>query len=153
MVVKESLRLYPPAWAFNREPIADATVGGYLVRKGEMIIISPYIMHRLPQYFEQPDRFVPERWTEEFEKSLPRQLFIPFAGGPHICIGQSFAMMEANLILATVARRWKVSLVPDRPAEPLPLITLGCKDGMWVTVSPRQPVPANSALQTEGIHA
>jgi cytochrome P450 len=138
MVIKEAIRLYPAAWAFNREPVEDTTLGGYRVKKGEMILISPYVMHRLPQYFEKPDRFLPERWTEEFEKQLPRQLYIPFASGPHVCIGASFAIMEANLILATVARRWQLESVPDRPPTPQPLITLGCADGMWMKIWPRQ---------------
>jgi cytochrome P450 len=151
MVIKESMRLYPPVWAFNREPVEDTTIGGYLVKKGEMIVVCTDTMHHLSQYFEQPDRFMPERWTEEFEKSLPRQLYVPFAAGPHICIGQSFAMMEARLILATVAQRWSLSLAPGHRVEPEPLITLGCKNGMWVTPSPRQ--PDLSAKYQETVHA
>jgi cytochrome P450 len=151
MVIKESMRVYPPVWAFNREPVEDTSVGGCLVKKGEMIVVCIDTMHHLPQYFEQPDRFIPERWTEAFEKSLPRQLYVPFAAGPHICIGQSFSMMEARLILATVAQRWSLALAPSHEVEPEPLITLGPKNGMWVTPTPRQ--PALSSPQRQGEHA
>ncbi len=150
-VIKEAMRLYPPVWAFNREPIEDTTIGGYRVSKGEMILVCTYAMHRLPKYFEQPERFLPERWTEEFEKQLPRQLYIPFASGPHICIGQSFAMMEVNLILAIIAQRWRLELVPDRPMTPEPLITLGCADGLWMKVSPRERAARPNAMREQAV--
>ncbi len=139
MIIKEAMRLYPPAWVLNgRQAQEDVEMGGYIIKKGGIIFISPYVMHRLPQYFPDPERFDPERFTPEREKALPRFVYMPFGGGPHICIGNSFALMEAHLILATIAQRYCLQLPPGQTVEPLPQITLSPQDGLWLEVTERE---------------
>jgi cytochrome P450 len=104
-VVLESMRLFPPAYAFGREAVADCELGGYPVPAGTTLFMSPWVMHRDPRFYDEPERFAPERWLDGLADRLPRFAYLPFGGGPRICIGNRFAMMEAVLILATVARR------------------------------------------------
>jgi cytochrome P450 len=136
-VITESMRLYPPAWGIGREAIADCEIGGYAIPAGTTVIISAWISHRNPKYFPEPLVFRPERWEGDFAAKLPRFAYIPFGGGPRICIGNRFAMMEAVLILATVAQRFRLEWQSDHPVEPLPSITLRPKGGVWVKVVPR----------------
>jgi cytochrome P450 len=136
-VVTEAMRLYPPAWGFGREALADCDIGGYAIPAGTTIIISPWVLHRDPRYFERPTEFRPERWSSDFARQLPRFAYIPFGGGPRICIGNRFAMMEAVLILATVAQRFRLQWRGTRPVVPLPSITLRPKGGVWVKLAPR----------------
>jgi cytochrome P450 len=137
-VIKESMRLYPPAWVLNtREPRTAVTIGEYTVPAGTQIFISQWVMHRLARYFPEPERFAPERWTPAFEESMPRYAYMPFGGGPRICIGNSFAMMEAQLVLATLLQRFRLALEPGQTVEPEPLITLGPKQGLWMQVHVR----------------
>jgi cytochrome P450 len=136
-VVTEGMRLYPPAWGFGREAIADCEIGGYTVAAGTTIIISPWVSHRDPRYFEHPMEFRPERWSGDLARRQPRFAHMPFGGGPRICIGNRFAMMEAVLILATVAQRFKLEWQSDRSVVPLPSITLRPKGGIWVKPVPR----------------
>jgi cytochrome P450 len=138
-VVTESLRLYPPAWGFGRQAIAECEIGGYAIPAGTTIIISPWVLHRDPRYFEHPDEFRPERWNGDFARQLPRFAYIPFGGGPRICIGNRFAMMEAVLILATVAQRYQLQLQDSRPVVPLPSITLRPQGGVPLKLAPRAP--------------
>ena len=133
------LRLYPPAWGFGRQAIAECEIGGYAIPAGTTIIISPWVLHRDPRYFEHPDEFRPERWSGDFARQLPRFAYIPFGGGPRICIGNRFAMMEVVLILATVAQRYQLQLQDSRPVVPLPSITLRPKGGVPVKLAPRAP--------------
>ncbi len=138
MVVKEALRLYPPAWVlFSRTPLEPMQIGGYQINPGEWIFISPYTMHRSAQYFEEPQRFNPERFTEEKEKELPRYAYFPFGGGPRVCIGNTFALMEARLILATIAQRYRLTLDAGQEIIPEPEITLRPRNGMHMTVGAR----------------
>ena len=134
---KEAMRLYPPAWGFGREAIADCEIGGYAVSAGTTIIISPWVLHRDPRHFEHPSEFRPERWSGDLARRLPRFVYIPFGGGPRICIGNRFAMMEAVLILATIAQRFRLEWQKDQPMVPLPSITLRPKGGVWVKLVPR----------------
>jgi cytochrome P450 len=136
-VVTEAMRLYPPAWGFGREAVADCEIGGYAIRAGTTVIVSPWVSHRDPRYFDEPTRFRPERWADDFAAKLPRFAYIPFGGGPRICIGNRFAMMEAVLVLATVAQRFRLEWQRDRAVVPLPSITLRPKDGVWVKPVPR----------------
>jgi cytochrome P450 len=136
-VVTEGMRLYPPAWGIGREAIADCEIGGYAIPAGTTIIISAWVSHRNPRYFEDPLAFRPERWSGNFAATLPRFAYIPFGGGPRICIGNRFAMMEAVLILATVAQRFRLEWQRDHPVVPLPSITLRPKGGVWVKTVPR----------------
>jgi cytochrome P450 len=133
-VVKESMRLYPPAWVVGREAIAECEVGGYRMVAGTTALMSQWVMHRDPRYHEAPERFEPDRWTAEYEKALPRFAYFPFGGGPRQCIGAGFAMVEACLILATVAQRYRMDLAPGQKVEPYASITLRPKEGIHLTL-------------------
>lgn len=123
-VVAEAMRLYPPAWAVGRQPLADFEVGGYRVREGSVVLMSPWVTHHDPRWWPQPERFLPERWTPEMEAALPRMAYFPFGGGPRKCIGEGFAWMEAVLVLATLARRWRLRPVAGTDVGYEALITL-----------------------------
>ncbi len=112
MVVKESLRLLPSVWAYARQARRDLVIEGYQIKKGQTITISHIAMGRNPKYYDAPEDFRPERWTRDFERSLPRGAYTPFAGGPRVCLGKQFAMMEMRMILATLVRRLEVT-IPD----------------------------------------
>lgn len=133
-VIKESLRLYPPAYLFGREPVNDVDIGGFHVPKGVGVVISPYVMGRHPTYFENPDLFDPKRWTPEFEKTLPRYAFIPFGGGPRTCMGEGFAMMEAMVLLVALGRRFTLEYTGASAPLPLPSITLPPREGLKMRV-------------------
>jgi cytochrome P450 len=122
-VVNETLRLYPPAYVTGREAIRDTNVGGVAIPKRHIVLISMYTTHRDPRFFSEPDAFRPERWLDGLEKRLPKAAFIPFGLGSRKCIGASFAMMEAALLLATIARRWRFELAPTE-IPTYPAITL-----------------------------
>jgi cytochrome P450 len=130
MIIKEALRLYPSAWIITREAIADVEIGGYTLQAGSVVVISPYITHRHPRFYPDPGQFRPERFAPGYEQSLPRFAYFPFGGGPRICIGQSFAMLEASLILATIAQRYRLTLAPNQKIEMEPLITLRARHGI-----------------------
>jgi cytochrome P450 len=141
-VVAESMRLYPPAWAMGRQALSDYPIGEYVAKAGAIILMSPYVMHRDPRYYPDPDRFDPERWTEEARAGRPRFAYFPFGGGPRICIGEQFAWMEAVLVLATLAQRWRLRLAPGFLAEPKPMITLRQKHGMRMELERRRETPS-----------
>jgi cytochrome P450 len=123
-VVRESMRLYPPAWGIAREALADCEIGGYHVPKGTQIFMVQRLVHRDGRWFDDPDSFQPERWDNDLIKRLPRCAYFPFGDGPRVCIGNHFAMMEAVLILATIARRFRLEVEPGQALELLPSITL-----------------------------
>ena len=136
-VLKESMRLYPPAFAFGRVAIRPVTIGGFEIPTGTIILVSQYAIHRRPQYFPDPERFDPGRFTLEAEQRLPRYAYIPFGGGPRICIGNHFALMEGHLVLATLAQRVCFSLVAGQRIEPEPLVTLRPRYGIRMRVQRR----------------
>jgi cytochrome P450 len=136
-VVTEAMRLYPPAWIIGRRAIAPYQVGDYLAPARAILIASPYIMHRDPRFYADPERFDPDRWTPEFRAGLPKFAYFPFGGGPRQCIGESFAWMELILLVATIAQQWRLRLVPGHPVVPQPLITLRARHGMRMTVQRR----------------
>jgi cytochrome P450 len=138
MVLKESMRLYPPAWSITRESIADVELGSYPVEKGHVIILNVYGMHRDARYFPDPLRFDPERFSAENEPSIPKYAYIPFGGGPRVCIGNAFAMMEAKLILATIAPRFHFALAPGQQVAPQRVFTLRSKYGMKMIATQRE---------------
>ena len=137
MVLDESLRLFPPAWVIGRLSLNDDEIGGYHIPGGSIITLSPYVTHRLPEYWENPEGFDPERWSPERAEQHPRFAYFPFAGGPRQCIGNNFALMEAQLIIATVAQRYRIDLVPGHPIVPEPLITLRPKYGVLARLHKR----------------
>lgn len=137
-VVKESLRLYPPAWAVGREAARETEVGGRRVRRGEQVYVFQWVTHRDARFFERPEEFLPERWAGGLEKRLPRFAYFPFGGGPRRCVGAGFAMTEAVLLLAAVARRFRLRLAPGaHDVTPLPTITLRPRGGIRVVVEGR----------------
>ncbi|ALF56155.1 cytochrome P450 [Nostoc piscinale CENA21] len=133
-VIKESMRLYPPVSLMGREAAVDTQIGDYEIPQGTSIMISQWVMHRHPKYFENAEAFQPERWTEELEKQLPKGVYIPFGDGPRICIGKGFAQMEAALLLATIAQSFQIDLVPGYPIVPQPSITLRPENGLKVEI-------------------
>jgi cytochrome P450 len=136
-VIKESMRLYPPAWSFARSAREDFEAGGYLLPKYSTIVIIPYVIHRDPRWFNAPETFDPERFNAQNEPNIPRYAYLPFGGGPRICIGNSFAMMEAKIILASVVQRYRLTLARSKHVVPEPLVTLRPKDGMHMTLQAR----------------
>jgi len=136
-VFSESLRLYPPAWAVVRRAISDYELDGYVVPAGADIMMSQYVIHRDDRYYTDPDKFRPERWSEEFRKNIPQYAFFPFGGGPRRCIGEGFAWMEGVLILATLLKNWKMSTYNNSDVIPDPLVTLRPKNGLLMRVEKR----------------
>jgi cytochrome P450 len=137
MVIEESMRLYPPAHTFGREPIADDEILGHRIPAGADVLVLPWLLHRKPQLWENPERFDPERFTPERAAERPRFAYLPFGGGPRICIGAAFAMTEAILILATIAQRYRLHLKPGHPVEPQGLITLRPRYGLQMILERR----------------
>ncbi|MGH7468224.1 MAG: cytochrome P450 [Longimicrobiales bacterium] len=138
-VIQESMRLYPPAYGIGREAVRDCELGGYHVPRGTTLFMSSWVLQRDARWFEDPLAFRPSRWADGLADRLPRHVYMPFGGGPRICIGNSFAMMEAVLLLATVARRFRIEGVPDQRITPFPTITLRPRDGVWARVYRRAP--------------
>jgi len=137
MVIEEAMRLYPPAWSFSRNALAEDELAGYPIPAGSLILLCPYTTHRHPAFWEQPEDFDPLRFTPECIASRPPYAYFPFGGGPRLCIGSTFAMMEAQLILATVAQRYRLCLSGATHIEPEPLVTLRPCGGLPMLVHPR----------------
>jgi len=124
MVIQEIMRLYPPAYAIGRQAIQPCTIGDYPVPAGGTILMSQWVVHRDPRYYDYPENFYPERWADGLAKRLPRYAYFPFGGGPRVCIGNMFALMELPLVLATIAQRFRFSVPPGPPVLPKPQLTL-----------------------------
>lgn len=137
MVIQETMRLYPPAFFVIRHTIADDEIGGYPVPANSLILLMSHMVHRHPAFWEEPERFDPERFTPERSAGRPRYAYFPFGGGPRICIGNSLAMMEAQLVLATVAQRYCLRLVPGHPVELQVSLTTHPRHGLPMTLHPR----------------
>ncbi len=129
-VLQESMRLYPPAWMTARSPNEDTTLGGYHIPKESLVLASPWVVGRHPAHWTNPEGFDPDRFLPERSEGRHRFAYFPFGGGPRICIGNNFAMMEAQLILATVLRDWNLDLVSGHPIELDPVVTLRPKHGL-----------------------
>ncbi|NOU93344.1 cytochrome P450 [Paenibacillus sp. LMG 31456] len=138
-VIWESMRLYPAVWVINREATEEVEIGGHLFKPGDTLMMSQFAMHRNPKYYDHPEQFIPERFAGgELLKRIPQFAYFPFGGGPRVCIGNNFALMEAALILATIGSRYKLSLAPNHPeVEPEPLVTLRPKLGLKMIVAAR----------------
>lgn len=137
MVVKESLRLFPPVWVLGYDAIDDVEVGPYTVRKGTAVFVSQWVNHHAPRWFPEPLAFRPERWADPKIKSLPTYAYFPFGGGERMCIGKSFALMEAQLLLATIVQRRRLELVKDQHITLEPSVTLRPGTGVRVIVRER----------------
>ena len=139
-VVKESLRLFPPAWSLSREAVEADEVAGWHIPAGAAVWLNQWTVHRDPRFYEEPLAFRPQRWLDGLERRLPRFAFFPFGGGPRLCIGLSFAMMEARLALAALAQRFRLTRVSEGPVQLLPSITLRPKHGMPMKLQARSPI-------------
>ncbi|HET6899914.1 MAG TPA: cytochrome P450 [Vicinamibacteria bacterium] len=136
MVLAESMRLFPPAWGMGRRALRDLTLGGFTIRRGSVLALSPYIVHRDPRLWPDPLRFDPERFTAEAKAERPRFAYFPFGAGARSCIGEPFAWMEGVLLLATIGQRWRLRLLPGHPVEPKALMTLRPRYGMKMVAEP-----------------
>ncbi len=137
MVVQESMRVFPPVWGLSRLVAREDAFGGYRIPKGSRVVISQYVTHRHPDFWEKPETFDPARFTPERSAGRPRYAYFPFSGGPRQCIGNNFATMEATLILATIARRYRLTLAPGHTVEPEPSFTLRARHGMRMVPAKR----------------
>ncbi|HEX6893960.1 MAG TPA: cytochrome P450, partial [Bryobacteraceae bacterium] len=138
MVLAEAMRLYPPAWAIGRMSLEPFELRGLRIEARSILIASPYVMHRDPRWFPDPQRFDPERWQPEAREARPKFSYFPFGGGARICIGERFAWMEGVVALATLAQKWKLRLVPGHKVDTLPLITLRTRHGMKMIAESRR---------------
>ncbi|PAX56532.1 cytochrome P450 [Brunnivagina elsteri] len=136
-IVKETMRLYPVVWNIIAETSRECEMGDYRIGADWTVISSPWVMHRSEAYFEQAELFKPERWEGDFEKKLPNGVYTPFGGGPRTCIGKSFALMEAALLLVAIAQKFEISLVPNQTIIPQATITLQPKNSIQVVLKQR----------------
>ena len=130
MVAEEAMRLYPPAYVFSRRAAGDDQLGPFRMPAGAHIVISPYALHRRPDYWPEPDAFWPERFAPGARTDRPKLAYLPFGGGPRICIGNSFAMMEHAIVLAAAVRHWRFEAIPGREVRTEPRITLRPRGGL-----------------------
>jgi cytochrome P450 len=138
MIIEEAMRLYPPVHTTARTAIGEDRIGGVRVPPGALVTISPYVTHRNPNLWPEPERFDPERFRPPAVAQRHRFAYLPFGGGPRICIGNSFALAEAQVIVAAIAQRYRVRLAPGHRVQPIGLLTLRPKDGIWVTLEARR---------------
>ncbi len=136
-VLSETLRLYPPAYIAARTSIEPFSVGGYDFSRDTTVLLSQWVMHRDPRYFESPAEFRPERWLDGGAAKMSAGAYFPFGDGPRRCIGQGFAQLEAALVVATIAQRFQFRLVPGHPVEPEPLVTLRFRHGLRMRLHAR----------------
>jgi cytochrome P450 len=146
-VFAESMRLYPPAWAIGRRVKTEYAIGPYTVPERSILLISPYVVHRDPRWFPDPERFEPERWSMPDDR--PKFSYVPFGGGTRVCIGERFAWMEGVLLLAAIAQKWRFKLVPGHPVETAALITLRAKHGMKMVAEERSLAGSSPSSSTQ----
>jgi cytochrome P450 len=151
-VVKESMRLYPPAWTTGREALEELQLRGVRIPKGSQLLMSEWVVHRDPRWFPDPEAFDPDRWEPEKVKDLPRYAYFPFGGGPRVCIGNHFAMMEAMLMLAIIVQRHHLELVPGQRLELAPSVTLRPK-GPGIRARVQSRIRAEDANAAEDVSA
>jgi cytochrome P450 len=145
LVVKEVMRLYPPAYVIGRSALRDTEIGGFPIHEGDLVIIAPWLLHRDPRFFEKPLDFDPERFRSEAQ--FPRFAYLPFGGGRRICIGNQFALMETQIVLAAIASRFTFELASQREVQPEPLITLRPRRGIPVFVRRSDFLPSERVLE------
>jgi len=153
IVIKEALRLMPAVWSVSRTAAEDRQVCGYPMPKGTTAQVMIYLLHRHPEYWKQATEFLPERWLAPEIENLHKYAYLPFAGGPRVCIGNSFAIMEANLLLATIAQRYRLGLIDGVEIKPAALITLFPRDGLPMRLEKRalKPDPQPEPMATAAI--
>jgi cytochrome P450 len=137
MVLKETLRMYPPLWLTSRSPVEDVTFGSYRVRADSIVFICPYLLHRDPRYFDGPEQFRPERFRSGCEREIPALAYLPFGAGPTVCLGQHFALMEAKVILAKIAQTYEVRLSSGDEITPRAAVTLQPSRPVELTITRR----------------
>jgi cytochrome P450 len=137
LIIDETLRLYPPAWMFVRTAVADDEIAEYRIPADAPIFISPYVSHRLPEFWPEPERFDPERFRPEAVEVRHKSAYFPFAAGPRKCLGDQFALVEATLLLAMIAQRYRLPLAPNATVKPAPRATLKPQPGVVVTLQRR----------------
>jgi cytochrome P450 len=130
MVVEEAMRLYPPVWGIGRQAIAADRIAGWDVPAGALVNLSPWVTHRHPDFWPDPERYDPERFRPGVERTRPRFAYFPFSGGPRLCIGEAFSLMEAQVVVAMVLQRYRLALADDRPIVPEPTLTLRPRGGL-----------------------
>jgi cytochrome P450 len=153
MVIDETMRLYPPAWGFSRQALADDELGGFHLPRGWLAFIIPYVLHRLPAFWQDPDAFDPDRFLPERSSDRPKFVYLPFGAGPRQCIGNQFALIEAHLVVATLAQGYRLHLVPRHRVEPWPLITLRPRFGMPMVIERRAASHSPVADRARPLHA
>lgn len=136
-IIHETLRVYPTVWVIGREAIEPVDLGGYVIPPGTTVFMPQWVIHRDRRWFDHPEAFHPERWADGLMQRIHRYAYFPFGGGPRICIGNNFALMEATLVLATIARQYHLKLTPDASIVPLPTITLRPAHGVKVLLAKR----------------
>jgi cytochrome P450 len=137
MIIEEVLRLYPPVTILMRRATQDDEVGGYSIQKNSFVLWSGYVLHRHPDIWDEPEQFRPERWLPEQVEGRPRFSCLPFGGGPRICLGINFALMEMTLVLATLAQRYRTELLPGQVIRPKPLLSLRPNKEILIHLRPR----------------
>ena len=137
MIALEAMRLYPPAYVIGREATVDCAIGGYAVPRGTTVLMPQWVVQRDPRFFEEPDKFRPERWLGESAKKILKFAYFPFGGGPRLCVGNTFALMEMALVLATMAPRFRFTLDAGVDVKPLPAFTLHPVPGIPAVIEPR----------------
>jgi cytochrome P450 len=153
MVIDESMRLYPPAWGFSRQALADDELGGFRLPRGWLAFVIPFVLHRLPAYWRDPDSFDPERFSPEQSAERPKFAYLPFGAGPRQCIGNQFALIELQLVVATLAQRYRLHVVPGHKVEPWPLITLRPRFGLPMIIERRTASSAALSDVPQPLHA
>jgi len=136
-IAKESMRLYPPAFGVGRQAIEDCEIGGYKIPAKSQVFAFQWVTQRDPRYFDEPERFNPDRWTDELNQTLPKYAYFPFGGGPRSCIGNTFALMEIILVMATIGQQFRLTLVKDHKVEILPAMSLRPKNGIKIVLEKR----------------
>ena len=137
MIVDETLRLYPPFFLVVRQAAVDCEIGGYRVDRGTTVGLSTWATHRNPAYFAEPDTFRPERWADGLARRLPRFAYFPYGGGARVCIARAFVHQQLVLAIATIARRFRLTLAPGHRVTPRPETALSMRDGLRVIVERR----------------
>jgi cytochrome P450 len=146
-VCDEVLRLYPPAWSVARRAKHDDEIGGFHIPAGTSVVLSPWISHRDPRFWDNPEGFDPDRFLPEACAGRPPLAYFPFAAGPRMCIGNNFALMELQIVLATLVQAYRLNLDPSQRVETAPRITLRPRDGIRVSLHPRRPLPPLSEIK------